>query len=148
MTKNVLFLCTGNSARSVMAEALLNLLGAPLYKAYSAGSQPAGAVNPFTFRTLARHQMHADGYRSKSWDEFAEPGAPAIDLVVTVCDRAAAEICPVWPGRPTEVHWSTPDPAALEGTDADKDEEFERVFNLIRARVEAFVAEGLPAKEA
>ncbi len=147
MTKNVLFLCTGNSARSLFAEALLNQLGAPGYTAYSAGSQPTGVVNSFTLRTLERHGIAAEGYRSKSWDEFAEPAAPKMDLVVTVCDSAAAETCPVWPGHPSIDHWGYPDPAACEGTDADQDQEFERVFDLIRGRIEAFLVEGLPGTE-
>lgn len=144
MTKNVLFLCTGNSARSVMAEALLSHLGAPDFKGFSAGSHPTGVVNPLTLRTLERHGMSGDGYHSKSWDEFSSPNSPNMDLVVTVCDNAAAETCPVWPGHPSEQHWGYPDPAGLEGSKAEKEQEFERVFKLIRRRIEAFIAGGLP----
>ena len=148
MTKNVLFLCTGNSARSVLAEALLNELGTPRFRAFSAGSKPTGEVNPHTLRTLQRHHLNIEGYRSKSWDEFAEIEAPSMDLIVTVCDDAAAETCPVWPGQPMQVHWGCPDPAQAEGTEDAKMQEFERVFGMIRERILTFLAEGLPAVQA
>ena len=141
--RHVLFLCTGNSARSVMAEVLLNALGGGRYRAFSAGSRPAGAVNPFTIETLRRNGLATSGLRSKSWDEFAAAGAP-LDLVVTVCDNAAGETCPIWPGRPAKAHWSFPDPAAAQGTDEAKRAQFETVFKSIRRRIEAFCA--LPAE--
>lgn len=141
MTKNVLFLCTGNSARSVLAEALMNHLGAPDYKGFSAGSRPTGVINPFTLRCLERHGLPTEGYRSKSWDEFASASAPEINLVVTVCDNAAAETCPVWPGHPEQVHWEYPDPATVEGSDIEKDQAFEEVFAMIHGRIEAFLAD-------
>ena len=138
--RHVLFLCTGNSARSVMAEVLLNALGGGRYRAFSAGSNPAGAVNPFTIDTLRHHGLPTSGLRSKSWDEFAAADAPVIDLVVTVCDNAAGETCPIWPGRPAKVHWGFPDPAAAQGTDAVRRAAFETGFASIRARIEAFCA--------
>src|SRR5581483_7477562 len=121
---NVLFLCTGNSARSIMAEAILKWRGAPRFTAYSAGSHPAGKVHPEALRQLERCHVSLEGYRSKSWDEFAKPGAPKMDFVFTVCDNAANEICPVWPGQPMTAHWGIPDPAAVTGTV----EQVERVF--------------------
>ena len=137
---NVLFLCTGNSARSVMAEALLNTLGAGRFKAYSAGSTPAGRVNPFTVELLVRRGHPVQGMRSKSWDEFAAAGAPAVDIVITVCDNAAGEVCPVWPGRPANAHWGFEDPAAFEGTDEAKRIKFEAIYEQIRQGIERFVA--------
>ncbi len=137
--RNVLFLCTGNSARSIMAEALLNQLGGGRYRAYSAGSRPAGKVNPFTLELLARKGLAVDGCRSKSWDEFARAGAPAMDLVVTVCDNAAGEACPVWPGRPAGAHWGFEDPAACGGSDDDRRRAFERVYQQIAARIREFL---------
>ena len=139
--KNVLFLCTGNSARSVMSEAYMNAAGAGRWRAFSAGSQPTGKVNPFAVTTLEAHGIDAGAPRSKSWDEFAEPGAPDMDLVVTVCDSAANETCPVWPGAPRTVHWGFSDPAAVEGTDAEKAAAFEEVFGAIKAKLDAFLAE-------
>jgi arsenate reductase len=127
-----------------MAEALLNALGDGRYRAFSAGSRPAGAVNPFTIEVLRRKGLATSGLRSKSWDEFAAAGAPPIDLVVTVCDNAAGEMCPIWPGRPAKAHWSFPDPAAAQGPDEAKRAQFEAVFNSIRKRIEAFCA--LPAE--
>ena len=141
MTINVLFLCTGNSARSVMAEALLNAKGDGRYRAFSAGSHPTGAVNPLTLRTLAAHGLPIDGLRSKSWDEFAAEGAPKLDLIVTVCDNAAGEVCPIWPGRPSKQHWGFPDPAAAEGDDKARMAVFARIFGDIAARIDAFLVE-------
>ncbi len=137
---NVLVLCTGNSARSIMGEALLNTLGAGRFKAYSAGSHPSGRVNPF-----AIEQVQALGYAtgqlcSKSWDEFAAPGAPQMDFVVTVCDSAAGEVCPVWPGHPVTAHWGFPDPAAVEGSDEEKRAAFARTLQQIRTRVQLFLS--------
>ena len=117
---HVLFVCTGNSARSILAEGLLNHLARGRFIAHSAGSHPSGAVNPFAVSTLQSLRIPADGLRSKNWKEFAQPGAPALDFVFTVCDNAAGEVCPVWPGQPMTAHWGVPDPAAFEGTDEEK----------------------------
>ncbi len=138
--KNVLFLCTGNSARSIMAEAILNFYGMGRFKAYSAGSHPAGAVNPLTLDTLEIARISTSGLRSKSWDEFAAPGAPILDFVFTVCDTAAGEICPVWPGQPMTAHWGFPDPAAFEGSETEKRVVFQEVFRQIRTRIELFIS--------
>lgn len=144
--KSILFLCTGNSARSIMAEAYMNKAGAPGWRAYSAGSRPTGRPNPFALETLAAHGVAAPGARSKSWDEFAAPGAPPIDVVVTVCDNAAGETCPVFiapaDAKPHRLHWSFPDPAAATGSDADKRASFEAVFSAIRTRIDQFLAAG------
>jgi arsenate reductase (thioredoxin) len=134
----VLFLCTGNSARSILAEALLNHLGAGRFEASSAGSQPRGAVHPLALETLKRHGLVAEGFRSKSWDEFAAPGAPAFDHIITVCDNAAQEACPLWPGRPATAHWSIPDPAAVSGPGADA--AFESAYRDLESRIRALVA--------
>ncbi|MFN4354077.1 arsenate reductase ArsC [Parvibaculum sp.] len=138
--RNVLFLCTGNSARSVLSEAYLNALPGGRFRAFSAGSQPAGRVNPFAIATLKAAGIPAEGYRSKSWDEFAAPGAPQMDIIITVCDNAAGEVCPIWPGHPSTAHWPYRDPAAAEGTDDEIRAVFEDVFREIRARIDAFAA--------
>ena len=137
---NVLFLCTGNSARSVLAEAQLNALAPHRFKAYSAGSQPAGAVNPFTLDFLRSSGLPTEGLRSKSWSEFAAEGAPHMDFIITVCDQAAGEACPVWPGHPAVAHWGAPDPAAATGSDADKRHAFVQVAALLRRRIELFTS--------
>jgi len=135
---NVLFLCTGNSARSIMAEAILNRDGLGKFKAYSAGSHPKGTVHPYAIDLL--HNLHyvTDGLRSKSWDELAEPGAPQMDFVFTVCDDAAAEVCPVWPGQPMTAHWGIPDPAAAEGTEAMKRAAFADACRMLTNRILIF----------
>lgn len=137
---NVLFLCTGNTARSILAEGLLRKLGAGKFNAYSAGSQPKGTVNPFALKVLAAHGVATDGFRSKSWEEFSGPGAPVMDFVITVCDSAAGEACPLWPGQPINAHWGIEDPAAAEGTDIDKERAFEQAFRFLSRRIEAFAA--------
>jgi arsenate reductase len=137
---NVLFLCTGNSARSVLAEALLNSRGAGRFRAFSAGSRPVGRVNPFAVQTLTQAGLPTDGLRSKSWDEFAQPGAPALDFVFTVCDSAANEVCPIWPGQPVTAHWGLPDPAAVQGTDADKAKAFRDTFIALDRRIGLFTS--------
>lgn len=136
-SRHVLFLCTGNSARSVIAEALLNDRGGNRFRGYSAGSHPKGDVHPLALELLARHHLPAEGLRSKSWDEFAEPGAPPLDIVITVCDRAAAETCPIWPGAPISAHWGVEDPAAVQGPEADRTRAFEQTFRELDARVRA-----------
>jgi len=119
-TYNVLFICTGNSARSILAEGLLNYQGDGRFKAHSAGSHPTGQVNPFALRALQQFGIETNGFRSKNWDEFSQDGAPELDFVFTVCDKAAGEVCPVWPGQPMTAHWGVPDPAAVEGSDERK----------------------------
>jgi protein-tyrosine-phosphatase len=141
---NVLFLCTGNSARSVIAEAILNKMGAGKFRAYSAGSQPKGQVNPNTIRLLERLGYDTMEFWSKSWEEFAKPTAPGLDFVFTVCDDAAGETCPVWPGRPMTAHWGIPDPAAASGTDAEVAIAFTDAYRMLQRRIEAFAA--LPIK--
>jgi protein-tyrosine-phosphatase len=138
--RTVLFLCTGNSARSIMAEVLLNQMSHGRFKAFSAGSQPAGKVNPFSVETLRHLGMPVEGLRSKAWDEFAAPGAPPIDFVITVCDNAAGEVCPVWPGRPVTAHWGVEDPAAVEGSDEDKRRAFRHAAAILGRRIELFLA--------
>ena len=140
--QTVLFLCTGNSARSIMAEALVNARGAGRFRAFSAGSHPKGQVHRMALETLRRHDVPVDGLRSKSWNEFAAPDAPVVDLVVTVCDHAAAEICPIWPGHPTKVHWSIADPASAEGTEGDRDRAFEDAYQALEARIAALLRDG------
>jgi arsenate reductase (thioredoxin) len=137
---NVLFLCTGNSARSIMAEAILNRLGAGRFRAYSAGSEPKGAVHPDTLQLLQALSYDTDAFRSKSWSEFAEPGAPSLDFVFTVCDSAAAETCPVWPGQPMTAHWGIPDPAAAKGTAAEIALAFKDAYRMLHHRIGAFTA--------
>lgn len=137
---NVLFICTGNSARSILAEAILNQLGRGQFKAYSAGSFPAGKVNPYTLEILQRWDMDTSTLRSKSWDEFAAPGAPQMDFVFTVCDQAAGEVCPIWPGQPILAHWGAPDPAKAQGTHEHIIQEFRNVGLLLRKRIELMLA--------
>ena len=141
---NVLFLCTGNTARSVLAEGILRKDGAGRFNAFSAGSQPKGVVNPFALKVLGAYGYPVDGYRSKSWDEFAAPGAPVMDFVFTVCDSAAGEACPFWPGQPMTAHWGSADPAGVEGTDMEKEAAFVTAFQQMRNRISAFAA--LPVK--
>ena len=137
---NVLFICTGNSARSIMAEGLMNHLGGGRFRAWSAGSHPNGTVNPFALQTLAEWRIPTDGFRSKSWDEFAQSGATKMDFAFTVCDNAAGEVCPVWPGQPMTAHWGIPDPAAVEGSDADKRRAFRDAFNVLSRRIGLFAS--------
>jgi protein-tyrosine-phosphatase len=137
---NVLFLCTGNSARSILAEAMLNHLGEGRFRAFSAGSHPTGAVNPLAVETLRRMRVPSDGLRSKSWDEFAAPGAPGLDFVFTVCGKAAGEVCPVWPGQPMTAHWGVEDPAAIQGSDEVKRQAFWAAATLLRRRIELFLS--------
>ena len=139
MPFNVLVLCTGNSARSILGEMLFNHLGGGRIKAWSAGSKPGGTVNPVALETLVRHGIPCDGARSKSWDEFAAPGAPEFDFIFTVCANAANETCPVWPGRPSTAHWALPDPAHVEPIEARR-EAFEIAYQSLRRRIEAFLA--------
>lgn len=138
-TFNVLVLCTGNSARSIMAEALFNALGKGHFRAYSAGSHPAGKVNPFAVEQCEAIGYDASNLRSKSWEEFAAPDAPIMDFILTVCDQAAGETCPIWPGAPITAHWGFQDPAAFEGSDEEKRKLFNKVFRQIMARVSQFV---------
>ncbi|MGZ5082024.1 MAG: arsenate reductase ArsC [Usitatibacter sp.] len=137
---NVLFLCTGNSARSIMAEVMLNELGRGRFRAFSAGSHPGGRVNPFAIETMKTAGLSTAGLRSKSWDEFAAPGAPPIDFVITVCDSAASETCPVWPGRPVTAHWGVADPAAVEGGDETKRKAFQEAAAILRRRIELLLS--------
>src|SRR6266849_1334530 len=137
---NVLFLCTGNSARSIMAEALLNHKGRGKFKAYSAGSHPKGEIHPNALRQLTRVGLPTDGLRSKAWDEFAAPGAPQMDFVFTVCDNAAKEVCPVWPGQPMTAHWGVPDPAAMDGADELIARAFHASFLMLDRRISLFLA--------
>ena len=137
----VLFLCTGNSARSIIAEAILNHVDSARFRAFSAGSFPKSTVHPLALETLAEHGLPIDGYRSKSWNEFATPDAPRLDFVITVCDQAAGEVCPVWPGHPARVHWGIPDPAAAPGDDEERRQAFRRAFSELKTHIDAFVAE-------
>ncbi|WP_315798863.1 arsenate reductase ArsC [Bradyrhizobium sp. SZCCHNRI3043] len=136
---NVLFLCTGNSARSVLAESILRKDGAGRFRAFSAGSTPKGAVHPLALKTLARMDYPTDDLRSKSWSEFAVAGAPAMDFVFTVCDNAAGEACPIWPGQPMTAHWGIEDPAAAEGTELEKLAAFTTAFRYLKNRIDAFI---------
>lgn len=140
MTHNVLFLCTGNSARSILAEAILNKVGEGRFRAWSAGSFPKGEVHPGALRLLEARGYPTEGLRSKSWDEFARPGAPEFDLIITVCDNAAGEVCPVWPGHPATAHWGLPDPAAVEGGEAAVDRAFADVHRQLYARLTLLAA--------
>lgn len=133
---NVLFLCTHNSARSVMAEALLNVIGSPRFKAFSAGSYPSGKPNPFALEQVKTIGYPAETIRSKSWDEFAQPNSPHMDIIITVCDNAAGEACPIWPGHPATAHWGFPDPSDTEGGDVAKRAAFAKVFTAIRQRIQ------------
>ena len=134
-TLNVLFLCTGNSARSIMAEAILNATGGDRFRAYSAGSHPNGKVNPFALAQIRKAKLSTEGYRSKSWDEFNEPDAPKIDFVFTVCSDAEREVCPMWPGHPISAHWGVDDPAKFKGTDDEKARYFSRIYGQLHARI-------------
>jgi arsenate reductase len=140
ITYNVLFLCTGNSARSIMAEALVTMMSKGRFKGFSAGSKPNGRVNPFTIEQVKKTGYPIDNLRSKSWDEFAAPDAPHMDFIITVCDNAAGEECPYWPEHPTSAHWGFEDPAAVEGTDEEKRAAFEKVCKQIVARMNSFVS--------
>jgi len=137
---NVLFLCTGNTARSVLAEGILRKDGAGRFNAFSAGSQPKGTVNPFALKVLDSLGYPTDGFRSKNWDEFARPDAPVMDFIFTVCDSAAGETCPVWPGQPASAHWGIEDPAAIQGPDIEKEKAFVQAFKYLKNRISAFLA--------
>jgi arsenate reductase len=139
-TYNVLFLCTGNTARSILAESILRKEGRGRFNAFSAGSQPKGTVNPFALEVLAEMDYPVEGLRSKSWQEFAQAGAPAMDFVFTVCDNAAGEACPIWPGQPMTAHWGIEDPAAVEGTDLQKEAAFVEAFRSLKNRIAAFTS--------
>jgi len=137
---NVLFLCTHNSARSVLAEVLLNKMGQGRFRAFSAGSHASGRINPFALELLERNRLPTEGLRSKNWDEFARPGAPSIDFVFTVCDQAAGEVCPIWPGQPMTAHWGIDDPSAVRGTDEEKRRAFFKAYNQLQNRLSIFVS--------
>ncbi|MDD2991462.1 MAG: arsenate reductase ArsC [Zoogloea sp.] len=137
---NVLFLCTGNSARSILGESILNEIGRGRFRAFSAGSHPAGQVNPLAIELLQRNHMNTEGLRSKSWDEFATPDSPHLDFVFTVCDNAAGEVCPIWPGQPMTAHWGVEDPAAVEGSTEAMQRAFSQVFMLLHRRISLFAS--------
>jgi arsenate reductase len=139
-TYNVLFLCTGNSARSIMAEALVTTMSKGRLQGFSAGSKPGGRITPFAIEQVKKTGYPVENLRSKSWNEFAGPDAPHMDFIITVCDNAAGEVCPFWPGHPATAHWGFEDPAAVEGTDEEKRTAFERIFQQITARMEVFVS--------
>lgn len=141
---NVLFLCTGNSARSIIAEAILNKIGGGRFRAFSAGSHPKGSVNPFAIKTLENFETPTAGLRSKSWEEFARQDAPVMDFVFTVCDNAAGETCPVWPGQPMTAHWGIEDPVSIQGTDIQKEAAFDMAYYYLERRISLFIA--LPFK--
>lgn len=137
---NVLFLCTHNSARSIMAEVIINYVGRGKFKGFSAGSHPGTAPNPFALATLRRLHFPTDGLYSKDWEEFAKPGAPVMDFVLTVCDQAAGEVCPVWPGQPITAHWGVEDPSQFDGTDEEKSHKFAQAAHILRRRIELFTS--------
>lgn len=137
---NILFLCTGNSARSIMAEGIMNFKGQPQFTAYSAGSHPSGRVRPEALRQLETAQISTGGLRSKSWDEFSTPDSPKLDFVFTVCDNAANEVCPIWPGQPMTAHWGVPDPAAVKGTEEEVQKAFRDAFFLVDRRISLFLS--------
>jgi|SRR5271166_242495 len=137
---NVLFLCTGNSARSILAESTLNQLGKGRFRGMSAGSHPTGRVNPLSLALLTQLGLPTEGLRSKSWDEFARPDSPPLDFVITVCDRAAGEVCPYWPGQPITAHWGIPDPAAVDGTEVEKNLAFRHAFRAMETRIKLFLS--------
>lgn len=139
-TLNVLFLCTGNSARSIMAEVMLNSMGQGRFKAYSAGSHPKGAVNPLAVELLQKNRLPTEDLRSKGWEEFSQSGAPVMDFVITVCDQAAGEVCPIWPGQPMNAHWGIEDPAAAEGSWEEKRKAFFTAYNRLRNRLSIFTS--------
>ena len=139
--RNILFLCTGNSARSIMAEAILKHKGGDLFRAFSAGSHPCGSVNPLSLETLEQAGISSFGAKSKSWDVFAKKGAPVMDMVITVCDNAAGETCPLWPGSPKRDHWPFKDPAAQSGSEKEKQAAFRKVFHQIEKKINAFLEE-------
>ena len=136
---NVLFLCTGNSARSILAEGLLADMGKARFRAFSAGSHPSGKVNPLAIEILQKNRLATESLRSKSWEEFSRPGSPVLDFVFTVCDNAAGEVCPVWPGQPITAHWGVDDPAAVEGDEATKRRAFLNAYTILRTRIQLFV---------
>jgi len=144
-TYNILFICTGNSARSIIAEGLMNQLGEGRFKAYSAGSHPRGAVHPLALQVLRKNGIPMEGFRSKSWDEFARPDAPELHFVFTVCDKAAGEVCPAWPGQPITAHWGMPDPAAVEGNEAVRETAFLDTVIHMRRRIQLLLALPLPS---
>jgi arsenate reductase (thioredoxin) len=144
---NVLFLCTGNSARSIMAEGILNQKGKPNFTAYSAGSHPTGVIRPEALKQLGIAQLPSAGLRSKDWAEFAKPGAPKMDFVFTVCDNAAHEVCPVWPGQPMTAHWGVPDPAALSGTPEQIERAFREAYMILERRISLLLCLPLPSLE-
>jgi len=137
---NALFICTGNSARSILAEGILNELGKGRFRAYSAGSHPKGEVHPLALATLEQMHFPSMGYRSKNWDEFAQPDAPPLDFIFTVCDNAAGEVCPVWPGKPVTAHWGVPDPAAIEGSEVERRMAFRDAAIVLKRRIELFLS--------
>lgn len=145
---NVLFLCTGNTARSILAEGILRKDGAGRFNAFSAGSHPKGVVNPYALSVLESFDYETDGFRSKAWDEFTEPGAPRMDFVFTVCDAAAGEPCPVWPGQPMTAHWGIEDPAAVQGTDMERERAFVQAFRFLKRRIDVFLALPLASVDA
>lgn len=144
---NVLFLCTGNSARSIMAEGIMNFKGQPQFTAYSAGSHPSGKVRPEALRQLETAHIATSGFRSKSWDEFSRPDSPKLDFVFTVCDNAANEVCPIWPGQPMTAHWGVPDPAAVKGTEEEVRKAFRDAFLILDRRISLFLSLPLASVE-